>query len=188
MLGFTGLWNGRSVSVQGTGMGMPSISIYVHELLDEYGVRTLIRVGTCGALVPGLEIGDLVLAQAAGTDSAMIRGRFSGADFPPVADYGLLSKAVTQAERLGIPVRIGTVLSSDTFYSPEPARSQVWVRHGVLAIEMETAALYAESALFGAGALSILTVSDSIVSGASASAEQRETGFGKMIELALSLA
>lgn len=188
MLGFTGTYKGKRVSVQGTGMGVPSISIYAHELLHDYGAKRLIRIGTCGAMQPGMVLGDVILAQAAATDSAVNRIRFDGGDFAPAASFELLLRAYTTAAQRGIPVRVGTVLTSDTFYSDDPDSWKPWARYGVLAAEMESAALYTIAAGAGAHALAILTASDSLVTGAAATAEQRQKGYTAMIELALETA
>lgn len=185
MLGFTGRYRGQPVSVMGTGMGVPSHSIYVHELITEFGAQTLIRVGTCGALQPDLELGDLVLAMAASTDSAVNRLRFSGMDFAPVARFSLLQSAYEKAIQKGLAVRVGGIFTSDTFYDDDPDAWRRWAAYGVLAVEMETAALYTLAAKHGVDALSILTVSDHLVAGQAASSQQRETGFARMAELAL---
>ncbi len=188
MSGFTGTFDGRPVSVQGSGMGVPSISIYATELVREYGVRTLIRVGTCGAFQPDMAIGDVILAQAACTDSNVNQLRFGGRDFAPCADFGLLQGAWQAANDRGMSVKVGPILTSDSFYQDQDDPWGIWTRHGVLAIEMESTALYTIAAAHGVRALSILTVSDLIATGEKASAEQRQTAFMKMVELALSLA
>jgi purine-nucleoside phosphorylase len=188
MLGFSGLYQGKRVSVQGTGMGIPSISIYAHELIAEYGARRLIRIGTCGVLQQGIELGDVILAQAACTDSSVNRLRFHGADFAPAASFELLLRAWQIARARKVPVRVGTVLTSDTFYAEQPDYWKLWARYGVLAAEMETAALYTLAAGAGAQALSILTASDSLVTGATASAESRQQGYTAMMEIALEAA
>lgn len=188
MLGFTGTYNGKKVSVQGTGMGIPSLSIYVHELIVEYGVSRLIRVGTCGALHASLKLGDVVLAQAASTDSAVNRIRFGGCDFAPAADFQLLCTAHDAANDQGVSVRVGTVLSTDTFYSDDPDSWKLWARYGVLAADMETAELYTLSSGHRVQGLSILTVSDNIMTGQSATSEQRQEGYTAMMEIALAAA
>lgn len=188
MVGFTGTFGGKPVSIQGTGMGVPSIAIYVTELVREYGVRTLIRVGTCGAFQPGMAIGDVILAQAACTDSNVNQLRFGGRDFAPCADFGLLQGAWQAATDRGMNVKVGPILTSDSFYQDQEDPWGIWQRHGVLAIEMESTALYTIAAAHGVRALSILTVSDLIATGEKASSEQRQTAFMKMVELALSLA
>jgi purine-nucleoside phosphorylase len=187
MFGFTGTYEGRRVSIQGTGMGVPSISIYVHELINEYKARRLIRVGTCGALQAELQLGDLVLAQAACTDSAVNRLRFQGQDFAPAAGFFLLRQAYEEARGLGMAVRVGSVLTSDTFYGDDPDGWKLWARYGVLAVEMESSALYTLAARYGVEALSILTVSDSLVRGEKATAEERQQRFTRMVEIALKL-
>jgi purine-nucleoside phosphorylase len=188
MLGFTGTYKGKKVSVQGTGMGIPSISIYVHELIADFGAKRLIRIGTCGSLQKNLKLGEVVLAQAACTDSGVNRIRFQGCDFAPVASFELLLKAHQAAEQQGVSVWVGSVLTSDTFYSDDPESWKIWARYGVLAEEMETAALYTLTAGHGVQGLSILTVSDSLVTKEKASNEQRQRSYTDMIELALQVA
>lgn len=189
MLGFTGVWNGRRVSVQGSGMGQPSLSIYAHELLVDYGVKRLIRIGSCGAIQPDLDLMDIVVAMTASTDSSMNRRRFSGLDYAPCASAELFLNAMSVAAERDIPVRAGGILSSDTFYDDEnPEGWKTWARYGVLAVEMETNALYTLAARHGGEALTILTVSDSLVSGELLSSQDRQTGFKTMVELALALA
>jgi purine-nucleoside phosphorylase len=188
MLGFTGTYKGKRISVQGTGMGIPSISIYVNELISQYGAKNLIRVGTCGAFQDHLKIGDVVLAQAASTDSHINRLRFQGMDYAPTADFGLLYAAFNKARELGMEVSVGNILSTDTFYGDDPAGWKHWARFGILAVEMEAAALYTLAAKFGVRALGICTVSDSLARGDSASAEDRQNNFKKMMELALEIA
>jgi len=188
MLGYTGRHGGKRVSVMGTGMGIPSISIYVTELIREYGVHTLIRVGTCGGLQPEMKTGDVVLAMAASTDSRTNQLRFGGRDFAPAADFPLLHRAHRAAIDRGLPVHVGGILTSDTFYDDDPDGWRRWAAHGVLAVEMETAALYTIAARHKAAALAVLTVSDQIVTGERASAEARERGFTAMVELALAAA
>lgn len=188
MFGFTGTFQGRPVTVQGSGMGVPSISIYTTELIREYGARTLIRIGTCGALQPGMELGDVVLAQAACTDAKINWLRFGGRDFSPCADFGLLKGAWDAAHVRGLKVRAGAIYTTDLFYQDDPAAWDIWRDHGVLAVEMESTALYTIAAAHGVRALSILTVSDHLFTGAHASAAQRQTAFMGMVELALGLA
>ena len=187
MLGYTGTRDGKRISVMGSGMGMPSLAIYANELVDAYGVETLIRVGTCGALQPGLEVGDLVLAMAASTNSSMNRRRFGGLDFAPTADWDLLSAAHAEAVKRGARVHVGGMLSSDTFYDPDPDWWKIWAAHGTLVCEMETSALYTIAQRLGARALSVLTVSDSLVTGAAATAEERERAFPLMAEIAMAI-
>jgi purine-nucleoside phosphorylase len=186
MLGFTGTYQGVPVSVQGSGMGMPSISIYAHELINDYGVQTLIRVGSCGALTESLKLRDVVAASGSSTDSAMNRLRFDGLiDYAPVADFFLLRDAVAAAQTRGVPMRVGPVLAADAFYSDRPDLYDRLADYGVLAVEMESAALYTTAARFGARALTLLTVSDHIKTGERTSAQEREQTFREMVEVAL---
>ena len=186
MLGFTGTYEGVSVSVQGSGMGMPSASIYYHELLAEYGATSLIRVGSCGALTEDLQLRDVVAASASSTDSAMNRVRFDGlVDYAPVASFELLRTAVDVAAALGVPVHVGQVFAADAFYTDRPDLFDRLAAYGVLAVEMESAALYTLAARFKARALTLLTVSDHIKTGAHTTAQEREQTFAHMVELAL---
>jgi len=184
MLGYTGTWNGRPVSVQGSGMGQPSLAIYVNELFREYDVQSVIRVGSCGALAERLALRDLVIASGACTDSSMNRIAFEGLDYAPVADFGLLRAAVAAAEPRG-GAHVGLIFSSDSFYPARPELTARMVEHGVLAIDMEASALYTLAARYGRRALTICTVSDQIVTGEQSSAEDRERTFGTMVEIAL---
>jgi purine-nucleoside phosphorylase len=188
MLGFTGTYRGKRVSVQGTGMGMPSHAIYVHELINSYGVKHLMRIGSCGSLQPSLKLRDLVLAQSASTDSSMNRIRFDGMDFAPTASFRMLKIASDIADREQIPVRVGNILSSDTFYGEDPDSWKLWARYGVLAVEMETSALYTLASRFGVDALTVLTVSDELETGNATSSEEREKTFSEMMRLALETA
>jgi purine-nucleoside phosphorylase len=189
MFGYTGSYRGVPVSVQGSGMGQPSASIYYHELLAEYEVRTLIRVGTCGALTEEIRLRDVIAASAASTDSAMNRMRFDNVvDYAPVADFGLLRSAVDSAERREIPIHVGQVYASDVFYTDRPDLFERLAKYGVLAVEMETAALYTLAARFRARALTVLTVSDHIVTGQHTTAEERQETFAQMVEVALDAA
>lgn len=186
MLGYTGQYKGVAVSVQGSGMGMPSASIYAHELINDYGVRSLIRVGTCGALTEDIQLRDVIAASASSTDSAMNRMRFDGLiDFAPVADFGLLRTAVDVAAAQGVPMRVGQVFAADAFYSDRPDLFDRLADYGVLAVEMESAALYTIAARYRARALTVLTVSDHIKTGERTSAEDREQTFRQMVEVAL---
>lgn len=187
MYGFTGMYNGKRVSVQGTGMGQPSLSIYVNELFQFYGVQKAIRVGTAGAIQQSLNLRDTVLVNAACTDSSLQTQRFGNLHFAPSADFMLLETAYQTAKRLGIGVTVGQCASSDLFYD-ENAHWKTWQKFGVLAIEMEAAELYTLAAKFGRKALAILTVSDHIVSGGETTAEEREKTFKNMITLALETA
>ncbi len=185
MLGYTGTYKGKRVSVQGTGMGVPSISIYVHELMAVYGVKRAMRVGTCGAFQDHVKLRDVILAMSACTDSAVNRLRFNGMDYAPTADPELLFSAWEQAKARKLDVHAGSVLTSDTFYYEDPDAWRLWARYGVLAAEMESAALYTLAAQFGAQALTVLTVSDHLGRGEAASTEERQTSFSAMMELAL---
>ncbi|MEV6630095.1 purine-nucleoside phosphorylase [Actinoplanes sp. NPDC051470] len=186
MLGFTGTWQGVPVSVQGSGMGMPSASIYTHELINEYGVRDLIRIGSCGALAEELQLGDVVAAIGSATDSNMNRVRFDGlVDYAPVADFTLLRTAVEVAERRGTAMRVGPILAADAFYTDRPDLYDTLADYGVLAVEMESAAIYTIAARYKARALTILTVSDHIKRGEAMESAQRETGFSAMVQIGL---
>lgn len=188
MLGFTGLYGDKRVSVMGTGMGIPTLSIYVNELIREYQVKKLIRVGTCGAMQPELKVGDIILALTSSTNSAINHLRFGGMDYAPPASFDLLLKAYQAATARGIKVYTGGVFSSDTFYSDDRGWWKPFADYGTLAIDMETTGLYTLAAKFKVDALSILTVSDSAVTGESSTAEQRERNFPVMAELALEIA
>jgi purine-nucleoside phosphorylase len=188
MFGYTGTWKGRRVSVMGTGMGMPSLSIYVNELIRDYGVKTLVRVGTCGALSETLKVRDVVLALAASTDSAVNKVRFRGMDYAPAPSFPLLLKAYQAAQARNLPVHAGKVVSSDSFYSFDPDQWKLWARFGVVAVEMETAELYTLAAQYGAEALAVLTVSDHLVTGGDTSSDDRERSFTAMVEVGLEAA
>jgi purine-nucleoside phosphorylase len=185
MLGFTGSYKGMPVSVMGTGMGIPSASIYARELVDEYGVRRLVRVGSCGGIATDLGLRDVILAVGACTDSNVNRRRYAGKDFAAVADFGLLRAAAEAAEAQGTQARAGLVHTSDLFYSPESDFFAPMKAMGVLAVEMEVAGLYGLAAERGARALAILTVSDHVVTGESTSSEERQSTFDAMVSLAL---
>lgn len=188
MLGFTGTFRGERVSVQGTGMGQPSASIYVNELIREYDVQQLVRVGSCGALTERLAVRDVVIAQAAATDSSMHTLRFGGYHYPATADFALLRAAVEAAEAHGAPHLVGTVFSSDSFYHPRPELTQKVVEYGVVAVEMEAAEIYTLAAQHGRRALGVMTVSDHIVTGEETTAAEREQTFGDMVTIALEAA
>jgi purine-nucleoside phosphorylase len=185
MLGYTGTYRGRRVSVQGSGMGQPSLAIYVHELMREYGVRTVVRVGSCGALRSEVAVRDVVIAMTASTDSAMNRLRFHGIDYAPCADYGLLRRSVELAEARSLAVHVGGVAATDSFYNDRPELLMSLADYGVLGVEMETSALYTIAAKYRARALTICQVSDHLVTGEATSADERESGFGDMAALAL---
>jgi purine-nucleoside phosphorylase len=185
MLGFTGTYKGRSVSVQGTGMGMPSISIYATELMRFYGVTTAIRVGSCGALQTKVKLRDIIIATAAHTDSNMNNRRFGGLNFAATADFKLVGIASRLAETSGLRAHVGTIFSSDAFYGDTSNSIDVLTRHGTLAVEMEGAGLYTVAAGEGARALCIATVSDHLVTHEVASSEERQNEYMAMAELAL---
>lgn len=187
MLGYTGSYGGKRVSVMGSGMGMPSFSIYMHELVTEYNVKRLVRVGTCGALQPNLKIGDIVLAMTASTDSQVNKLRFNGMDYAPAANFELLLKAYQAAKSHGIDVHVGGILTGDSYYYDNPDWWKVWAEFGVLVVEMETNALYTLAAKFKVDALAILTVSNSLITGEEASAQQREQEFLQMANIALEI-
>ena len=188
MLGFTGSYQGKRVSVQGTGMGVPSISIYVNELIREYGVKNLIRVGTCGAMQQNVRLRDVVLAQASCTDSSMNDHYFDGYDYAPIADFNLLKAAYEKATQKGLKPHVGNVFTSDIFYREDKSTVEKLMQHGVLAVEMETAALYTIAARYGVRALTIMTVSDHLLSGEETTAAERQSTFNDMLEAALETA
>jgi len=185
MYGYTGKYKGREVSIQGSGMGIPSISIYSNELMMFYGVKTLIRIGSCGSIQPDIKVRDIILASTASTDSSVNKLRFKGMDYSPTADFDLLKKAYDCAQERKIAVRVGNILSSDTFYNEDPDEWKLWAKYKVLAIEMEATALYTLAARHGCRALCVLTVSDSLVSGDKLSSDDRERSFTQMVEIAL---
>ena len=188
MLGFTGTYKGKRISVQGTGMGIPSMSIYITELMKDYGVKTLIRVGSAGSYQEDVKIRDIVVALSTSTDSNINNRRFKGASFAPTVNFDLLSKVLKTAEEKNIKIKAGNILTSDEFYNDDPTYFKKWAAFGVLAVEMETAALYTLASKYKAKALSILTISDSLVSPEITSSEEREKTFNEMIELALETA
>ncbi len=185
MLGFTGTFNDRRVSIQGTGMGIPSHLIYVHELLADYGARVVVRVGSCGSLQEDLHLRDIVIATTASSDSNINAARFPGGVYCPSVDATLFRRSCDLAEEMALTFRAGGILSTDVFYGDDPEGWRAWSRFGVLAVEMETYGLYTEAALFGAKALSILTISDELATGAVLSAKDREQSFASMMKLAL---
>ena len=188
MLGFTGTYKGKRISVQGTGMGIPSMSIYITELMKDYGVKTLIRVGSAGSYQEDVKIRDIVVALSTSTDSNINNRRFKGASFAPTVNFDLLSKVLKTAEEKNIKIKAGNILTSDEFYNDDPSYFKKWAEFGVLAVEMETAALYTLASKYKAKALSILTISDSLVSPEITSSEEREKTFNEMIELGLETA
>ena len=186
--GYTGTWKGVPVSVMASGMGMPSIGIYSYELYHGFGVENIIRIGSAGSMREDVKVRDIVLGMGACTDSAF--GNQYGLDgsFAPICDYELLAKAVEIGKEKGFRTHVGNILSSDVFYDDNPDRNLLWRKMGVLAVEMEAAALYMNAARAGKRALAICTVSNSLVTGEELSADERETTFGEMIELALDVA
>jgi len=187
MLGFTGTYKGVPVSVMGTGMGIPSISIYVHELIHDYGVKNLMRVGSAGALIPEVVIRDVVLASSASTTNGFNKNRFRGLDYAPTADFTLLSKAYESAKELGLDAKVGNVLSSDIFYDETNAQG-LFANAATLCVEMEAAGLYTAAAMATVRALAILTISDSLVTGEATTSEERQKTFTDMMKIALETA
>lgn len=185
MLGFTGSYKGKAVSVMGSGMGIPSCSIYATELIREYGVKNIIRVGSCGAVKTDIKLRDVIIAMGASTDSKVNRSRFGGHDFAAIASYELLEKAVASAKKHGIKARVGNIFSADLFYTPEPEMFDTMEKYNILAVEMEAAGLYGVAAAEGANALCILTVSDHIRSGQQTSSDERQNSFNEMLIIAL---
>ena len=185
MLGFTGTYKGKRISVMGSGMGIPSCSIYATELFREYGVKNIIRVGSCGAVNTDIKVRDVIIGMGASTDSKVNRSRFKGHDFAAIASYDLLEKAVASAKAHDIKARVGNIFSADLFYTPEPEMFDTLEKYNVLGVEMEAAGLYGAAAEEGANALCILTVSDHIRTGESLSSDLRQTSFNEMLLIAL---
>ena len=188
MLGFTGTWRGHRVTIQGSGMGMPSLSIYVNELIRDYGAQTLIRIGSAGGMAPQVAIRDIVLAMTASTVGSPSRTILREVNFAPCADWDLLRKAADAAAARGVTTHVGGIYSSDTFYDERPDLNEQMVRHGILAVEMEAAELYTLAARHGRRALAVLTVSDHLTTGEALPSDERERSFGDMIEIALEAA
>ncbi|MBO1005008.1 purine-nucleoside phosphorylase [Pseudogracilibacillus auburnensis] len=189
MYGYTGTYKGERISVQGSGMGVPSISIYVNELINEYDVQTLIRVGTAGAMKEDVKVRDIILAQGATTDSQVNRLVFGGIDYAPLADFNLLKNAHDIAIEKGLPTHVGNVFTSDVFYRDNGEEvNRLLANYNVLAVEMETTALYTLAAKYNRKALSILTASDHVITGEITTSEERQTSFNAMMELALETA
>jgi len=188
ILGFTGTYKGKKVSVQGTGMGIPSISIYVNELFREYGVKRAIRIGTAGAINKDVKLRDMVLAMSACTDSGVNKIRFDGRNFAPTAAFSLLKSAWDIAVSKGWSPKAGSIVTSDMFYTEDPDEWKLWSKFGCLAVEMECAELYTLAAKFNREALCILTISDSLITGEATTAEERQTTFTRMMEVALETA
>ncbi len=188
MFGYTGEYKGKRISVMGSGMGIPSISIYAKELITEFAVKNIVRVGTCGALKDDIQLRDVIIAMGASTDSSVNRARLQGYDYAAIADYGLLEASVTAARKAGKQVRVGNVFSADLFYTPVEGIMQTLANMNVLAVEMEAAGLYGVAAEYGANALAMMTVSDHILRHEALSADDRQTTFNDMIEITLDAA
>jgi len=188
MLGFTGKYKEKPLSIMGHGMGIPSVSIYATELINEFGVKNIIRAGSCGAVSPSIKLRDIVVGMGASTDSSVNRMRFKGYDFAATADYGLLQNIVSAAANKSIAVEVGNIFSADLFYTPDPDMFDIMEKYNILGIEMEAAGLYGLAAEFGAKAVTICTVSDHIRTGAALSSEERQSSFDEMIEVALDAA
>lgn len=188
MLGFTGTWRGHPVTIHGSGMGMPSLSIYANELIRDFGARTLIRIGSAGAMQEAVKLRDIVLAMTSSTLSTPSRGIFRELNFAPSADFGLLRAAHAAAEAKGIRAHVGGIYSSDVFYDERPDLNEQMTRHGILAVEMEAAELYTLAARYGVRALAVLTISDHLLTGEALSAADRQSSFSDMVEVALEAA
>lgn len=188
MLGFTGTYKGKRISVMGSGMGIPSCSIYATELIKDYGVKNLIRIGTCGAISTDVKVRDVIIAMGACTDSNVNRLRFKGNDFAAICDYSLLSAVVDSAKERNITTRIGNVFTADLFYTPDPQMFDVMEKMDILGVEMEAAGLYGVAKEFGAKALCVVTVSDHIRTGEVTTSDERQTTFNDMIEMTLEAA
>ncbi|WP_298837612.1 purine-nucleoside phosphorylase [uncultured Roseobacter sp.] len=188
MLGFTGTWRGNRVTIQGSGMGMPSLSIYANELISDYNARTLIRIGSCGGMQSHVKVRDVIIAMSATTITSPSSGFFREINFAPTADYELLAAAVAAAKNRGTPTHVGGIYSSDVFYAERPDLDEQMVRHGILGVEMEAAELYTLAARHGRRALAVLTVSDHLQTGEALPSEDREKTFGDMVEIALEAA
>jgi len=185
MFGYTGSYKGKPVSVMGSGMGIPSISIYATELYKDYGVESIIRIGSCGAVRDDIKLRDIIVGMAASTDSNVNRSRLNGCDFAVTADFELLYNVVKTAEKTGKNIRVGNIFTSDLFYTPQPEMFALMEKYGILAVEMEAAGLYGVAAEYGKKALTVLTVSDHIKTGEQTTADERETTFKDMMELTL---
>lgn len=188
MLGFTGTWRGNRVTIQGSGMGMPSLSIYANELIKDYGCQTLVRIGSCGGMQEHVKVRDVILAMTASTLSTPSRGIFRELNFAPAADWGLLKSAADAAARKGVPAHVGGIYSSDVFYDERPDLNEEMIRHGILGVEMEAAELYILAARYKRRALAVLTVSDHLITHEALPSDQRERSFGDMVEIALEAA
>ena len=188
MLGFTGKWRGHPVTIQGSGMGMPSLSIYANELIRDFGAKTLIRIGSCGGMQDNVGIRDVILATTSTTLNSPSSGIFRELNFAPTADFDLLHKAYHAAERMGVKTHVGGIYSSDVFYDERPDLNEQMTRHGILAVEMEAAELYTLALRHKVRALAVLTVSDHLITGDALPSEDREKSFGDMVEIALEAA
>lgn len=188
MLGFTGTWNGNPVTIQGSGMGMPSLSIYVNELIRDFGAKTLIRIGSAGGMQKQVGLRDVVIAMSATTVANPSRTIMKEVNFAPTADFGLLHKAFHAAEQMDVTTHVGGIYSSDTFYDERADLGEQMARHGILCVEMETAELYTLAARYDVRALSVLTISDHLQTKEELPADQRERSFGDMVEIALQAA
>ena len=188
MLGFTGNWRGNRVTIQGSGMGMPSLSIYANELIKDYGCQTLIRIGSCGAMQESVKVNDLILAMTASSISTPSLGIFKELNFAPSADWSLLQAAVQAADRRRVATHVGGKYSSDVFYDERPDLNEQMIRHGILGVEMEAAELYTLALRYGRRALAVLTVSDHLITGDALTSVDREHSFGDMVDIALEAA
>jgi purine-nucleoside phosphorylase len=188
MLGFTGTWRGNPVTIHGSGMGMPSLSIYANELIRDYGAKTLIRIGSAGAMQTHVKVRDVVLAMTSSTMSTPSRGFFKELSFAPAADFGLLQAAHKAAQGKASAVHVGGIYSSDVFYDERSDLTEQMTRHGVLAVEMEAAELYTVASRYGARALAVLTISDHLLTGEALPSEDRQSSFSDMVEIALEAA
>jgi purine-nucleoside phosphorylase len=188
MLGFTGTWRGNRVTIHGSGMGMPSLSIYANELIRDYGAQTLIRIGSAGAMQEAVKLRDIVLAMTSSTLSTPSRGMFKELNYAPCADFGLQQAAHAAAADKGIPTHVGGIYSSDVFYDERPDLNDQMTRHGILAVEMEAAELYTLAARYGRRALAVLTISDHLITGEALPSEDRQSSFSDMVEIALDAA
>ncbi len=188
MLGFTGTWKGNPVTIHGSGMGMPSLSIYANELIRDYGAKTLIRIGSCGAMQEAVKVRDVIIAMTSSTLNTPSSGIFKELNYAPCADFALLRAAVAAAETRDVGVHVGGIYSSDVFYDERPDLNEQMMRHGILGVEMEAAELYTLAARYGCRALAVLTVSDHLITGEALPSEDRESSFGDMLEIALEAA
>ncbi len=188
MYGYTGNWQGKRVSMMGTGIGIPTTALYVHELINNHGVKRIIRAGTLGAFTPDLEIGEVVIAMSASTDSAVFNNTFNNMNYAPTASYHLLEKAAGICKEKQIAHKVGQIFSTDSFYNDAPNRWDAWIEHGVLGVEMETSVIYTLAAKYNVEALSICTVSVNLITGAASKPETREKQFDDMFKIVLEIA